>query len=129
MTQAKLAESLDVSRQAISKWESGTARPDIENMISLSKLFCVSVDYLINDAMESELNAPVVMDTTVKPKRNFRFIIIIIIIAFCVALAVMVIGKATNNFSNAMLGVSLIGVLAFIYFVVRLLIKYFSNRR
>lgn len=54
MTQAELAEILNVSRQAISKWEMGTAVPDVTNMMSLSKLFNVSVDYLVNDELETE---------------------------------------------------------------------------
>ena len=47
MTQAELAEKLLVSRQAISKWENGIVMPDIENIIAISELFSVSVDYLV----------------------------------------------------------------------------------
>jgi transcriptional regulator with XRE-family HTH domain len=47
MSQEQLAESLFVSRQAISKWERGEAMPDIENLASLSELFGVTVDDLI----------------------------------------------------------------------------------
>lgn len=129
MTQSKLAESLNVSRQAISKWESGTARPDIENTISLGKLFCVSVDYLINDAMQSELDASVVKNITAKPKRNLCFIIIKIIIGLCIVLSAIVIGKGSNALATVMVGLVLIGDLALIYFVMRFLVTYFSNRR
>ena len=38
---------LEVSRQAISKWESNTAYPETEKLIALSNLFDVSIDYLI----------------------------------------------------------------------------------
>ncbi|MDO5291388.1 MAG: DUF5680 domain-containing protein [bacterium] len=48
-SQEELAEKMGVSRQAIGKWESGTASPDIENLIRLSELFGVSVDRLIKD--------------------------------------------------------------------------------
>lgn len=48
-TQEELAEKLQVGRQAIAKWESGQAYPDILNLISLSNLFHVSVDYLVKD--------------------------------------------------------------------------------
>jgi transcriptional regulator with XRE-family HTH domain len=47
MSQESLAEILEVSRQAISKWESGAAYPEIEKLIALSDLFGVSIDYLI----------------------------------------------------------------------------------
>ena len=50
MTQEKLAELVGVSRQAVQKWESGSALPDIDNIIKLSKYFNVSVDALIFDS-------------------------------------------------------------------------------
>ncbi len=49
MTQEKLAENLNVSRQAVAKWESGQAYPDIHNLIQISNLFHVTVDYLVKD--------------------------------------------------------------------------------
>lgn len=49
LSQLKLAEELGVSRQAISKWEVGTAVPSTENLRSLSKLYGVSLDYLVED--------------------------------------------------------------------------------
>ncbi|MBR7042312.1 MAG: helix-turn-helix domain-containing protein [Bacilli bacterium] len=49
ITQEQLADKLNVSRQAVSKWESGTAYPDTEKLIQISKLFKVSLDDLIND--------------------------------------------------------------------------------
>ena len=47
MTQEDMAEKLNLSRQAISKWESGSSFPDTENLLKLSLLFSVSVDYLL----------------------------------------------------------------------------------
>ncbi len=49
MTQENLAEKLDVSRQAVAKWESGQVYPDISNLIQISNLFNVTVDYLVRD--------------------------------------------------------------------------------
>lgn len=49
MTQDMLAEKLDVSRQAITKWENGMAYPDIMNLIGLSELFHITIDYLVKD--------------------------------------------------------------------------------
>ena len=49
MTQAALAEKLNVSRQAVAKWESGQAYPDISNLIQISDLMNVTVDYLVRD--------------------------------------------------------------------------------
>ncbi len=49
MTQEELAEQLSVSRQAVAKWESGMAYPDIMNLVQLSDLFHITVDYLVKE--------------------------------------------------------------------------------
>lgn len=49
ITQESLAESLNVSRQAVAKWESGMTYPDIMNLIQLSELFHITIDYLVKD--------------------------------------------------------------------------------
>lgn len=56
-SQEELAYQLGVSRQAISKWESGASIPDIDKIIFLSELFNVSTDYLLKDKGE-ELETP-----------------------------------------------------------------------
>ena len=48
-SQERLAEQIDVTRQALSKWENGTAVPDTANVIRLARLFEVSTDYLLID--------------------------------------------------------------------------------
>ena len=48
-TQEGLADKLGVSRQAVAKWESGQIYPDISNLILISNLMNVSVDYLVKD--------------------------------------------------------------------------------
>lgn len=57
-SQEELAERLDVSRQAISRWESGSALPDANNILLLSKLFGVTTDYLLNDDYQSDNDLP-----------------------------------------------------------------------
>ena len=57
-SQEYLAEKLNVSRQAISRWESATAQPDATNILQLSKLFGVTTDYLLNDDYESDNDLP-----------------------------------------------------------------------
>ena len=47
LSQEKLAEQLHVSRQAVSKWELGTAAPDTDNIVRLSKFFQVPLEYLM----------------------------------------------------------------------------------
>lgn len=54
LTQSAVAEKLDVSRQAISRWESGIALPSTDNLKSLSALYGVPVDYLLNSDTEEQ---------------------------------------------------------------------------
>ena len=49
LTQLMVAEELNVSRQAISRWESETAMPSTENLRCLSELYDVPVDYLLHE--------------------------------------------------------------------------------
>ncbi len=49
LSQEQLAERLGVSRQAISKWEQGSAVPESEKLIAISEYFGVSLDYLLKD--------------------------------------------------------------------------------
>lgn len=48
MSQEELAEKLDVSRQTLSKWETGESVPDIDKCMSISQIFDVSLDELVN---------------------------------------------------------------------------------
>ena len=54
-SQEELAEKLNISRQSVSKWESGASIPDIDKIIAMSGLFGVSTDYLLKDDVEKEL--------------------------------------------------------------------------
>ena len=74
-SQEDLAEKLNVSRQAISRWESETAQPDASNVLNLSKLFGVTADYLLNDEYESDFDVPVVIRTKSDAKDNIKKVI------------------------------------------------------
>ena len=56
-SQEELAEKLDVSRQAVSKWESAQSVPDMNRVLLLSELFGVSTDYLLKDELGAPLTA------------------------------------------------------------------------
>jgi len=49
ISQERLAEELNVTRQAVAKWESGSGMPDIDNLVGISNFFQVSLDYLVKD--------------------------------------------------------------------------------
>ena len=55
ITQIELADQLSVTRQTVSRWETGTAFPDIETVASLAEILQVSCDYLLRD-LPSERN-------------------------------------------------------------------------
>ena len=63
-SQEDLAEKLNISRQAISRWENGTALPDAQNILQISKLFNVTTDYLLHDDYESDRDIPAVKTAT-----------------------------------------------------------------
>ena len=52
MSQEQLADRLGITRQSVSKWESGAALPELVKLITLSEMFQVSIDYLVKDAEE-----------------------------------------------------------------------------
>ncbi len=49
ITQESLSETLGISRQAVARWESAQAFPDIQNLLELSRIFSVSIDYLVKN--------------------------------------------------------------------------------
>ncbi|MDD3865972.1 MAG: helix-turn-helix transcriptional regulator [Candidatus Izemoplasmatales bacterium] len=53
MTQEELADALFVSRQAVSKWEMGKSLPSIDSLVEMTKLFDVTIDYILDG---SEIN-------------------------------------------------------------------------
>jgi len=54
LSQGDLAEKLEVSRQSVSKWETGQATPDLDKIIKLADLFGVTVDELIREEKKAE---------------------------------------------------------------------------
>ena len=53
-SQEELAQKMNVSRQAVSKWESAQTIPELEKILQLGALFGVTTDYLLKDDMELE---------------------------------------------------------------------------
>ena len=66
LSQEELADKLSVSRQAVSKWESAQSIPDLEKIVTMSKLFSVSTDYLLKDDIEPEKSINVDSDYDAK---------------------------------------------------------------
>ena len=65
-SQEDFADKLGVSRQAVSRWENGSALPDAQNILQISRLFQVTADYLLNDDFESDADIPIVQEVNQK---------------------------------------------------------------
>lgn len=84
-SQEELATQINVSRQALSKWESGASVPDTENVVALSRLFGVSTDYLLLENGETTAQtAP-----TAAPSAESKWPIMRIVWLFTMILAIL----------------------------------------
>ncbi len=83
MSQEALADSLDVSRQSISKWENNTSVPELEKLIKMSELFGVSLDELILNRTAEDTKSS--QDTNIQKSVNTRIIIGVILLCFSFA--------------------------------------------
>ena len=77
MTQEKLAERMGVSRQTVSKWETGEVIPEIEKLLELSRLFSCTIDALLKEDMapQADYYSPVSI-VTVPAFTLARYVII-----------------------------------------------------
>ena len=71
LTQMELAEKLNVSRQAISRWEVGAAVPSTDNLKVLGDLYGVSVDYLLDDNTRDAANNVAIEQPKLEDRRKF----------------------------------------------------------
>lgn len=66
LSQEQLAEKIGVSRQAITKWETGKGLPDVENMVIIAEIFKTTLDELLRDsAIKQESEKPVFISETI----------------------------------------------------------------
>lgn len=93
ISQEKLAEMLDLSRQAVTKWESGKSNPDTENLLRLAKIFDCSLDDLCGFENETKKTEPKIH----AGGHILAVVSVLIFIAYCV------IGGITGNFSGDIL--------------------------
>lgn len=99
LSQEQLAEKLGVSRQAISRWESGDSTPDMINLLGLCECFKVSADYLIHADYESDEDMPIIKEkneeiTSIQAKR--RTYHLISAICFLIAVCCSIFGIFTS---------------------------------
>lgn len=117
LTQEQLAEKLNVSRQAITKWESGQSFPDIENLKEISYIFSVSIDSLVE---EIDCKSTTKIKKKIDDIGYFIFSSIFILVT-CFFSIYNVIKYITRNEGIIVVSTILMLIMAFIIFV--LLIK------
>ena len=71
-SQEELAERIGVTRQAVSRWESGAAKPDADKIITVCDLFGVSADYLLRDGASAPVQGPPEMNKDTELGRVLR---------------------------------------------------------
>lgn len=84
-SQEELATQINVSRQALSKWESDASVPDTENVVALSRLFGVSTDYLLLENGETTAQAV----PTAAPAAESKWPVMRIVWLFTMILAIL----------------------------------------
>lgn len=99
LSQEALAEKLGVSRQSVSKWETGEATPEVSKLLAISKLFGVTTDYLLDDEAEEEKEVEMPSSSfevtsvneapTKKSKNSARKLLIALLI--CILLCIFVL--------------------------------------
>lgn len=117
-SQEDFAEKLDVSRQAISRWENGTALPDAQNILRISQLFNITADYLLNDDYESVIavhtpetaKAQITQEggapSVEKKKKNYVYPILVICLALLAFLAFIIFAINSNAHTHPTLSYS-----------------------
>lgn len=92
LSQLKLAEMMDVSRQAISRWEVGAAVPSIENLKYLGALYNVPLEYLLNDDAPEPDSEAKSAGEAVNHQKKGNYIVLLAIGILIVAICAMLLG-------------------------------------
>lgn len=93
LSQEQLADGLGVSRQAISKWESGQSTPESEKLVLISNYFDISLDYLMKDDIALDLSQPTnrISDVAAKEPQNSVNTNILLGLIFCLGGIILLI--------------------------------------
>ena len=114
MSQEELAEKLNVSRQAVSKWESGSGYPETEKIIAICEIFDCSMDELVKGKISQDIKSDksdydLIMTKTTK---GITLGITLILIGVSIMLTILGFSNEGNEEKFALIGVVavLIGV-------------------
>ena len=91
LSQMKLAEMMNVSRQAISRWEVGAAVPSTDNLKFLGNLYGVSLEYLLHDDEPKQNQNETPMQKRIIEKQESRRKTVFVVLMAVLAVAVIVL--------------------------------------
>ena len=127
LTQQQLADLMDVTRQAVTRWESGTVEPSTENLITLAQIFDCSVDELVGNDYSSSNEKIIIKEVLVNEEKKAVFwsinkANIFLYIVSAIAFIIYLILKFTTRYS-----MSVIIVWLFPIIIISTLISFVSN--
>lgn len=117
MTQLELAEKLNYSDKAVSKWESGASLPDVGVLLEISKIFGVTVDYILSE--EHKIPVKAMVRETMRTRKHVLLALMAIASVWLVATAVFVIlnilGVGGNTWLTFIWGAPVSAVVAIVF--------------
>ncbi|KPI53005.1 DNA-binding protein [Clostridioides difficile] len=135
LSQENLAEQLNVSRQSISKWETGQSIPETEKLITLSEIFDVTIDYLLKPSEIDEISIRTEIlekqqQLVEKERKNdrVRFIVLSCLAIYLIAFAIYIIGHFYFEIWNPSIILSEFSIATAIAIAINLKHKYRTNK-
>lgn len=122
LTQEQFAEKLNVSRQAVTKWESGQSYPDIQNLKEMADMFNVTMDALVGDIGSKKES---VINKKINDVGYFIFAMIILL-AISISSISESIGFITGNEDSKIISYIILGIVGFLL-TIYLLKKYLRS--
>lgn len=113
LTQEQLAEKLNVSRQAVTKWESGQSLPDIQNLKEMADMFGVTMDALVGEIGTKK-------DSILKKKiQDIGFFIFaaVIVIIMCINSLAVFIGCVAKDENVTIVSYIVLGIIGFLLLI------------
>ena len=93
-SQEQVAEMMGISRQAISKWESGQGNPEIDNVVKLTEIYNVSTDYILL-GHENKISVSEPEKKTMSKEARIALAIISVIAATAIVTVLFIIALGT----------------------------------
>lgn len=115
LSQEQMAERLDISRQAISKWESGQSTPELDKIIQLSELFGITTDYLLKGKETQNNNLTAIEKKHIREKSVIPYAVLSTGVNLIGMVLMLTLGEVIQMTEVAAIGlvIQIIGVIIF----------------